>query len=120
MSARGPSAPEQRPSWEQLEDTGKACEQRENGVKGWQTGIHDSADMCRAYAHFVEDAFAEPYFIGYHHCGFIEQWDGSDRGDVATNENGLIDPFEKMQPVVESTIPLANRNAHKWHAKATV
>ena len=73
--------------------------------------LKDYADMARSYARYVEDAFAENYFIGYHHCGFIEQWDGSQRGDVATNENGLLDPFEKVDAAIAEMVPAANRKA---------
>ena len=49
--------------------------QTEWGVKGWRTHAKDIHEVARFYKQAMEGMMAKPYMIGWHHCGFLEQWD---------------------------------------------
>ena len=56
--------------------------------------------------------------LGWHHCGMLEQWDGSGRGDIVTSETGFLDPFENEYEAITDRIKEANERAAQWHEGA--
>ncbi|WP_372726130.1 hypothetical protein, partial [Novipirellula sp.] len=58
------------------------------------TGAKSLEDVTRLYEEMLRGMMSTPYYIGWHHCGYIEQWDASERGDAPRNENGFLDPLE--------------------------
>ncbi len=75
----------------------------------------------QAYFEYLEGIMSLPFMLGWHHCGFMEQWDGGKRsahGEL--NENGLMDPFERPYDVVVDRVRAANRRAHAWHEAASL
>ncbi|MFC2089359.1 beta-agarase [Bacteroidota bacterium] len=92
--------------------------QSENKVKGWWTGAKNIQDVISMYKEQMEMMMAEPYVIGWHHCGMLQQWDGSARGDVPSNENGFMDPFENYYTEWTDVIKEMNSNAVEMHQEA--
>lgn len=105
MNGDGPSFSVLRPEEQRL------------GVKGFRAESYVQA--AQLYRDYVKQAMSVPYFIGFHTCGFVEQWDGSDRGDISTNENGFLDPFERPRELIAEAIKEANQLAHGYHQQAT-
>tara|TARA_R110002073_G_scaffold64719_13_gene161940 strand:+ start:9811 stop:10116 length:306 start_codon:yes stop_codon:yes gene_type:complete len=68
--------------------------QQQWGVKGYRTGAKSLENVTRLYEEMFRGMMATPYYIGWHHCGYIEQWDEAERGDAPRNENGFLDPLE--------------------------
>jgi DNA-binding LacI/PurR family transcriptional regulator len=87
-------------------------------VKGHWTGARNPHDVGEMYSNYLRSALALPYFIGWHHCGFLEQWDDSERGDVHINENGFMDPFENLYTDFTDQIRCTNKQAVKLHSLA--
>lgn len=84
-------------------------------VKGAHTNSRNVADVAQKYRHYLEATVARPYMLGWHHCGYLEQWDSAERGDVNSNENGFLDPFENEYQVWTDVIRAANRRARAQH-----
>ena len=83
-------------------------------VKGWR--VKNLKEMGEYYYAYLEGIMSLPFMLGWHHCGFMEQWDGAKPKDAATvNENGFMDPFEKPYEEVLTQVILANSKAVEWH-----
>jgi hypothetical protein len=81
--------------------------------------LQDSQDeVAEAYCTYLRQLAASPFMLGWHHCGFVEQWDGGKDIDWQLNENGFFDPF--LAPHEELVVPVsaANAQAHQWHEQA--
>ncbi len=89
------------------------------GVKGLRTGARSVAEVAEFYAETLEGMMAEPYILGWHHCGYLQQWDAAERGDSPMNENEFLDPFEKPWTEWTSVIREVNAKAEEWHRGAT-
>ena len=87
-------------------------------VKGMGSGSRGAADAAKAYRDYLAATAAQPYMLGWHHCGYLQQWDGAERGDVNSNENGFLDPFENEYSLWTRAIMAANREAHGQHARS--
>ena len=74
--------------------------------------------MANLYQETLEGMMAKPYVIGWHHCGYLQQWDESERGDAPRNENGFLDPFEKKITTWTDVIRETNAKATGLHAEA--
>lgn len=92
--------------------------QQQYKVKGWWTGAKDLDDVSAMYEETLNGMMAKPYIIGWHHCGILQQWDGAMRGDVDSNENGFMDPFENYYTPWTDIIRQSNANAHRLHEAA--
>ncbi len=92
---------------------------RQTKVKGHL--LPGEREVGQHYADYVRGIMGLPFMLGWHHCGFVEQWDGArPPNDWQLNENGLMDPFETPYPLFVSRVEEANRQAHAWHrASAT-
>jgi hypothetical protein len=91
-------------------------EQAEQGCKGYHLDTGEA--VGEAYANYLKKSLAEPYMLGWHHCGMLEQWDGSGRGDIVTSETGFLDPFENEYEAITDRIKEANERAAQWHEGA--
>lgn len=92
--------------------------QTQHKVKGWWTGAKNMEDVARMYREQMEMMMAEPYVVGWHHCGMMQQWDGSERGDVPSNENGFMDPFENYYSAWTEVIRDLNSKTVEMHREA--
>ena len=93
-------------------------EQQEWGVKGFRTGARSLEEVATFYRNMLEGMMASPYVIGWHHCGYLQQWDAAERGDSPRNENGFLDPFEKELTTWTDVIREINAKAHSLHESA--
>ena len=53
--------------------------------------------------------------IGWHHGGYMEQWDASERGDSPRNDNGFMDPFENHHPELAGVMKHENARVAELH-----
>jgi glyoxylase-like metal-dependent hydrolase (beta-lactamase superfamily II) len=85
--------------------------------KGVRVG--SQAAVGKAYTNYLALLMAEPYAVGWHHCGFME---GSP--DLArvhryfTIQNGFLKPDGTPHKETIELVTGANSKAHGWHAKA--
>lgn len=93
-------------------------QQQEWGVKGFRTGAKSVAEVATFYRETLEGMMATPYMVGWHHCGYLQQWDEAERGDSPRNENGFLDPFEKEITTWTEVIRDVNAKAQELHAEA--
>ena len=93
--------------------------QQEWGIKGFRTEAKSVEEVAMMYKETMEGMMSTPYVVGWHHCGYLEQWDASERGDSPRNENGFIDPFEKYRTAWTDVIKEVNGRAVKLHEAAT-
>lgn len=93
-------------------------EQQEWGVKGFRTGARSVAEVAEFYRETLELMMADPHLIGWHHCGYLQQWDQAERGDSPRNENGFLDPFETPYEEWTTVIREVNARAAKLHQNA--
>ena len=87
-------------------------------MKGFRTGAKSFDDVAKFYRQTLEGMMATPYVIGWHHCGYLQQWDAAERGDSPRNENGFLDPFEKKVSNWTDVIREVNGQAEQLHEKA--
>lgn len=88
------------------------------GVKGFRTNAKSLEEVASFYRETLEGMMAKPYMVGWHHCGYLEQWDEAERGDSPRNENGFMDPFERYHTVWTDVIRESNSKAEDWHRNA--
>ncbi|YCM44286.1 hypothetical protein V2O64_23565 [Verrucomicrobiaceae bacterium 227] len=93
-------------------------QQKEWGVKGFRTGAKSVEEVAKFYRETLEGMMATPYIIGWHHCGYLQQWDAAERGDAPRNENGFLDPFEKELTTWTDVIREVNAKAETLHKAA--
>ena len=89
--------------------------QQKYSVKGFPSNARSAEEVGSMYRQYLEETVARLYMLGWHHCGYLEQWDDSERGDVNSNENGFLDPFENEHQSWTDVIREANRRAHAQH-----
>lgn len=94
--------------------------QKEWGVKGWRTHAKDVEEVASFYKEALEGMMDKPYYIGWHHCGSLEQWDEAERGDSPMNENGFMDPYENYYETWTDVIRDVNSKAHKRHENSGI
>jgi hypothetical protein len=88
---------------------------RQTRVKGHM--LAGEAEVGQHYADYMRGIMGLPFMLGWHHCGFVEQWDGArPPNDWQINENGLMDPFEVPYPLFVAGVEEANRQANTWHS----
>ncbi|MFK7817753.1 MAG: hypothetical protein AB8G99_03460 [Planctomycetaceae bacterium] len=89
--------------------------QQEWGVKGFRTGAKSLEDVANMYEETMTGMMQTPYVVGWHHCGYLQQWDASERGDSPRNENGFLDPMETYRTVLTRKVKAINLKAHALH-----
>ncbi len=85
------------------------------GIKGFRTGAESLEDVAKMYKETMEGMMSTPYVVGWHHCGYLEQWDAAERGDSPRNENGFLDPFENYRTSWTDVIKDVNARATELH-----
>lgn len=93
--------------------------QIELGTKGFRTGATNYAEVAALYQETLEAMMDDPHIIGWHHCGYLQQWDDAERGDSPRNENGFLDPFENYIAEWTYVIREVNGRASQLHAKSS-
>ena len=89
--------------------------QQKEGTKGFRTGANNYQEVAELYKETLQGMMGDPYIIGWHHCGYLQQWDPAERGDSPRNENGFLDPFENYITEWTDVIRDINAKASKLH-----
>jgi hypothetical protein len=98
-------------------DTGFAfLRQRQSDVKGER--VADAEEMGQSYCRYLRSMAAETWFLGWHFCGFLEEWDDPDVATPWPCENGFLDPYEAPHEAALAHVRRANARAHGWHESA--
>lgn len=92
--------------------------QQEWGAKGFRTKARSLKEVASFYQETLRGMMSKPYMVGWHHCGYLEQWDAAERGDSPRNENGFMDPFERYHTVWTDVIRTSNAKVGEWHRDA--
>ncbi len=56
--------------------------------------------------------------LGWHNCGYLEQWTGGKLDNTGKQQSGFFDPFVKPRLEALNHIKSANQKAVKWHKSA--
>ena len=81
--------------------------------KGLQVESH--AAVGEEYAVYLKGIMNLPFMLGWHNCGYLEQWTGSRLDDTGKQQTGLFDPFGNPRSEALNPIKKANQKAVKWH-----
>ena len=81
--------------------------------KGLQVESH--AAVGEEYAVYLKGIMNLPFMLGWHNCGYLEQWTGSRLDDTGKQQSGLFDPFGNPRSEALNLIKKANQKAVKWH-----
>jgi hypothetical protein len=84
--------------------------------KGLQVESH--AAVGEEYAVYLKGIMNLPFMLGWHNCGYLEQWTGGKLDDTGKQQTGLFDPFGKPRSEALNPIKKANQKAVKWHISA--
>jgi len=100
-------------------DTGFAfLRQRQSDVKGER--VADAEEMGQSYYRYLRAMAAETWFLGWHFCGFLEEWDDPNVTTPWPCENGFLDPYETPHEAALVHVRMANARARAWHEGADV
>ncbi len=78
---------------------------------------YDEEKMGESYTQFASALAAEPYIVGYHHCGFIQTWQTPERKGYAIR-SGFVNPFGEPYKKFVDHVARTNRQINEWHWKA--
>ena len=87
---------------------------RQQNCKGIR--VESQAAVGEEYSLYLEQAMGEPYVLGWHFCGYIENWTDPAKPGMFEAQNGFKDPFEKVHEEAITRVRAANRRAQSWHA----
>jgi hypothetical protein len=90
---------------------------RQTKVKG--TLVQTQEAVGDAYRRYLRELCSQPFMLGWHHCGFVEQWDGGKDIEWQLNENGFFDPFLRPHEQLVAEVSAANAQAHAWHGQSS-
>lgn len=71
------------------------------------------------YTIYLKGIMNLPFMLGWHYCGYLEQWKGGNLDDTGKQQSGLFDPFGNPRSDALGLIEKANREAISWHENAT-
>ena len=84
--------------------------------KGLQVESH--AAVGEEYAVYLKGIMNLPFMLGWHNCGYLEQWTGGKLDNTGKQQSGFFDPFGKPRLEALHHIKKANQNAVRWHNAA--
>ena len=84
--------------------------------KGLQVESH--AAVGEEYSTYLKGIMNLPFMVGWHNCGYLEQWTGGRLDDTGKQQTGLFDPFGKPRSDALDPIKEANLKAIEWHKNA--
>lgn len=90
--------------------------EEQEASKGLQVESH--AAVGEEYSIYLKGIMNLPFMLGWHNCGYLEQWTGGRLDDTGKQQTGLFDPFGKPRSDALDPIKEANLNALKWHEQA--
>ena len=90
--------------------------EEQNASKGLQVESH--AAVGEEYTTYLKGIMNLPFMVGWHNCGYLEQWTGGRLDDTGKQQTGLFDPFGKPRSDALDPIKNANLKAAEWHEDA--
>jgi hypothetical protein len=70
------------------------------------------------YNTYLKGIMNLPFMLGWHNCGYLEQWKGGRLDDTGKQQTGLFDPFGNPRTDALELIEKANIEAIPWHENA--
>ena len=71
------------------------------------------------YTIYLKGIMNLPFMVGWHNCGYLEQWKGGTLDDTGKQQMGMFDPFGNPRTDALELVEKANKTAVQWHEKAT-
>ena len=81
--------------------------------------VESHAAVGEEYSIYLKGIMNLPFMLGWHNCGYLEQWKGGHLDDTGKQQNGLFDPFGNPRTDALELIEKANRKAVSWHENAS-
>jgi hypothetical protein len=91
--------------------------EEQEASKGLQVESHEA--VGEEYSIYLKGIMNLPFMVGWHNCGYLEQWTGGRLDDTGKQQTGLFDPFGKPRSEALDPIKQANLKAIEWHENAT-
>lgn len=78
---------------------------------------HSQQEVGENYKKFLRGLMELPFIVGWHHCGYMEGWNGLYiEGDpFSSMTSGFKDPFENVHEDAIVHVKEANLSAYYWH-----
>jgi hypothetical protein len=86
-------------------------------AKGLQVESHSA--VGEEYTLYMKGIMNLPFMLGWHNCGYLEQWKGGSLDDTGKQQTGLFDPLGQPRTDATDLIKKANLEAITWHENAT-
>lgn len=80
--------------------------------------VEDHHAVGEEYYTYLKGILNMPYMLGWHNCGYIEEWKGSKPDNTGKEQTGFFDPFGKPRMEALNNVKEANENTLIWHEKA--
>ena len=90
--------------------------EEQEASKGLQVESH--AAVGEEYTLYLQGIMNLPFMLGWHNCGYLEQWTGGKLDDTGKQQTGLFDPFGNPRMDALGPVKEANLQAIGWHKKA--
>ena len=92
------------------------CPKQQKKSKGLQVESHTA--VGEEYTTYLKGIMNLPFMLGWHNCGYLEQWTGGKLDNTGKQQSGFFDPFGKPRLEALNHIKSANQKAVKWHKSA--
>lgn len=98
-----------------LGDSSFACI-KQNQVFTRGTLVKSDIEVGLEYENYMNSVMSLPFIIGWHHCGYMEGWEGlqNPHDSYASMQSGIIDPFEQTNQSIDAIVR-SNKKAWLWH-----
>ncbi|MEM9721583.1 MAG: hypothetical protein AAGA10_20120 [Bacteroidota bacterium] len=84
--------------------------------KGLQ--VESQMAVGEEYTTYMKGIMNLPFMLGWHNCGYLEQWKGGRLDDTGKQQGGFFDPYGKPRIDALDQIKKANTEALLWHESA--
>ena len=85
-------------------------------AKGLPVESHSA--MGEEYHTYLKGIMNMPFMVGWHNCGYLEQWQGSKTDATGKEQTGFFDPYGNPRTEALNHVKKANENAVTWHKHA--
>ena len=75
-------------------------------------------EVGQAYFTYLKGISNLPFMLGWHNCGYMEQWQGSKPDATGKEQTGFFNPYGLPRMEALEKVKSANTNCTKWHNEA--
>ena len=75
-------------------------------------------EVGEAYYTYLRGVSNLPFMLGWHNCGYMEQWQGSQPDQTGKEQTGFFNPFGLPRTEALEKVKTANTNCTNWHNEA--